>query len=127
LRELELLLALAAEARAGRIRLPLDELERVQVTPEELARPPWPPALASRVRERHRELRAALAAGVEALGPAERAALRGVIVWASLAAAHSRRAVRALPLARETGYLFDGWRAWRAARRADAGRSLRAG
>src|SRR6516162_1986023 len=63
LREIELLLALAADARSGRLRLPLDELERVHLPPESLAQPPWPAALAQLLRHRHRARRAALAAG----------------------------------------------------------------
>jgi len=125
LREIELLSALAAEAHSGRIRLPLDELATLEVSPEELARPPWPAPLVSRLRERHRELRAALAASVAALAPAEQPSLRGVIVWAALAAQHSRYAEQRLPdasLGREDHRPLDGWRAWRIARRAQAGR-----
>lgn len=125
LRELELLLALAGDARAGRIRVPLDALERAGVAPEELAQPPWRDALAGLLRERHRELRAALAAGVHALTPAGQAGLRGLVVWAAVTAGHSLRAEQGLPRAgfmREPHLLLDGWRAWRAARRTAAGR-----
>ena len=124
LRELELLLALPAEARAGRIRLPLDELERVQVSRAVLAEPPWPEGLAALVRERHRQLRGAFGASVAALAPAGPSAARGLIVWAALGASHSARAARDLPrarLTREYHAPLDGWRAWRAARRAQAG------
>jgi phytoene synthase len=124
LRETELLLALAAEARAGRLRLPLAELEHARVEPEELAQPPWRPALAGLVRERHGQLRAALSAGIAALPASARAALRGMAVWAAIAAAQSRRAQAMLPQANITGESrapLDGWRAWRAARRALAG------
>jgi len=127
LREMELLLALAADARAGRLRLPLDELERAQVSPESLAQPPWPEGLALLLRERHRQLRAALAASVASLAPAARAPLRGVIVWAAILCGHSVRAERRLPgaSAAQNGQApLDGWRAWRAARRVDAGRGL---
>src|SRR5207248_2356160 len=44
--EIELLLSLASDARLGRLRLSLDELECAPATAEELARPPWPAALA---------------------------------------------------------------------------------
>jgi phytoene synthase len=124
LRECELLLALASDARLGRLRLPLAELERAQVLPESLAQPHWPPALAELLRERHRLLRAALAAGVEALPAAVRTPLRGLIVWAAMAASASLRAAARLPRAtgpREQHAPLDGWRAWRAARRVDAG------
>src|SRR6516162_6378626 len=69
LREIELLLSLAADARAGRLRVPLDELERAQVPPETLAHPPWPAPLATLLHKRHAELRAVVAAAVEALTP----------------------------------------------------------
>jgi phytoene synthase len=121
LREIELLLGLAADARSGRLRLPLDELAAAQLAPESLAQPPWPPALAELLRHRHGELRAALGAALEALQPALRPALRGLIVWATLARAASARAQARLP--RESGPRehhapLDGWRAWRAAQRA---------
>jgi 15-cis-phytoene synthase len=122
LREIELLLALAEDARAGRLRLPLAELAAAQLAPESLAHPPWPPALADLLRRRHGELRAALGAALEALQPAVRPALRGLIVWATLACTASARAEARLP--RESGPRehhapLDGWRAWRAARRVD--------
>jgi phytoene/squalene synthetase len=123
LREIELLLALAADARSGRLRVPLDELERAQLSPESLAQPPWPPVLAELLRHRHQELRAALGAELEALPPEARPPLCGLIVWATVACAASARAEKRLPqesTARDHSAPFDGWRAWRAARRADA-------
>jgi phytoene synthase len=127
LRETELLLTLAAQARAGRLRLPLTELERAHSDPAELAQPPWRPALAGLVRERHQQLRTALTAGVAALPASGRAALRGLAVWAAIAAAQSRRAEAKLPqasVALDSRAPLDGWRAWRAARRALAGGAL---
>ena len=127
LRELELLLALAGEARRGRLRLPLDELARAGAAAEQLARPPWQPGLSALLEDRHRALRAALTAGVAELAPTAQAALRGLIVWASIDCAHSRRAQALLPRANLEGVphaLADGWRAWRAARRAASGRGL---
>ncbi|HXW75593.1 MAG TPA: squalene/phytoene synthase family protein [Steroidobacteraceae bacterium] len=127
LRAMELLLALGPDARLGRLRLPLDELARAGAAPEELARAPWSTNLAALLREQHRELRAALAASVTALGGAAQAALRGLLVWAAVTASHSRRAQALLPralFARDHHAPLDGWRAWRAARRADAGRGL---
>lgn len=123
LREIELLVALAADARAGRLRLPLDELSRAQVSPESLTQPTWPDTLAAGLRERHRELRAALAAAVRALAPAVHVQLRGLIVWSAVACGQSRRAERRLPEARprrDVHVLSDNWRAWRAARRVGA-------
>jgi phytoene/squalene synthetase len=123
LREIELLLALASDARSGRLRVPLDELERAHVLPESLARPPWPPSLVELLRHRHRELRGALGATLAALAPNAQQALRGLIVWATVACAASARVAKRLPqesTARDHNGPFDGWRAWRAARRVDA-------
>jgi phytoene/squalene synthetase len=120
LHEIELLLGLAAEARSGRLRVPLDELERAQLAPESLAQPPWPPALAELLRHRHQQLRASLGAALDALPPTARPALRGLIVWATLAGTASVRAERRLPresTARDHHAPLDGWRAWRVARR----------
>ena len=127
LREIELLLALAADARAGRLRIPLDELERTRTVPESLAQPPWPAPLAELLRDRHRELRTALGAALEALPPAARSALRGVIVWATIACEASARAEKRLPqesTARDHQAPLDAWRAWRAARRVDSHKQL---
>jgi len=126
LREIELLLALGADARSGRLRIPLDELERTHTAPESLAQPPWPAPLAELLRARHRELRTALGAALEALPPAARPALRGVIVWATIACEASARAQKRLPQessARDHQAPLDGWRAWRAARRVDTQRA----
>jgi phytoene synthase len=126
LREIEMLLALAADARSGRLRVPLDELERAQLAPESLARPPWPAPLAELLRHRHRELRASLGAALEGLPPAARPALRGLIVWATLVRGASARAEQRLPqesAARDHHAPLDAWRAWRTARRVDAQRS----
>jgi len=127
LRELELLLALAPDARMGRVRLPLEELDTAQVSCERLAELPWPPSLAHLVRERHGQLRSALESSVTALSPGARAPLRGLIVWAAIASGHSARAERQLPDAssqRDPQRFSDSWRAWRAARRVAAGPSL---
>ena len=127
LREIELLLALAADARSGRLRIPLDELARTHTAPESLAQPPWPAPLAELLRHRHRELRTVLGAALEALPPAARPALRGVIVWATIACEASARAEKRLPhesTARDHQAPLDGWRAWRAARRVDRQHAL---
>ena len=126
LREIELLLALAADARSGRLRLPLDELERTRTAPESLAQPPWPEPLAELLRHRHRELRTALGAALGALPLVARPALRGVIVWATITCEASARAEKRLPqesTARDHQAPLDGWRAWRAARRVDTQRA----
>jgi phytoene synthase len=125
LRELQLLADLRDEARAGRLRVTLADLAAAQASPQELARPPWSAPLAARLRARHQELRAQLAAGVAGLPAHAQPALRGLMVWTQLAAAQSRRCERALPQALDTRDHHrppDAWRAWRAARRAAAGR-----
>jgi phytoene synthase len=118
--ELEMLICLEQSARAGRVRLPLDELTALGVAPEALARTPWPEALSRRLRERHRQLRGAVSASCALLrSPAQRAALRGLLVWATLMQQHSRRAEQALPRSWQRSRwdgLSDALRAWRAAR-----------
>lgn len=125
LRELELLAELAPDARAGRMRIPLDELDQAAVAPQSLAAPPWPQALATLLRARHRDLRQQLAAAVAGLAPPLQESARGLLVWAALAWQTSRRAERALPHAAGAsiaGAAAANWRAWRAARAASAGR-----
>ncbi len=122
--ELEMLIGLEAAARAGRVRLPLDELTALGVEPDALMRTPWPQALSRRVSERHRQLRGAVTASCALLeSPAQRAALRGLLVWAALLLRHSRRAEQALPgtwrRSRWQG-VGDALRAWRTARGASS-------
>jgi len=125
LRETELLSRLAQDAHSGRLRLPLDELAAAGIDPLEFPAPPWAEALAAHLAARHRELRAALARSIAALPPAAQPQLRPVLVWAALVHLASLRAERRLPGAPAAGdhhAPLDGWRAWRAARRADSGR-----
>lgn len=124
LHEIELLADFARDERIGRLRLPLDELAAAGVDPQHLA-PPWAPALSERLRARHAQLRDELAAAVRALPSSGQAPLRPLLVWAALVHAKSRRAARRLPAAPPGGDhhgALDGWRAWRAARAAGAGR-----
>ena len=124
-REVELLAGLAREAHAGRLRVPLDELERAGVDVGALAKPPWPAALETLLRERHETLRATIASGVSQFGRDEQAPIRGLLVWAALAWRLSWRAQRALPNVispRRYHALSDGWHAWRATHRATAGK-----
>jgi phytoene synthase len=125
LREGELLAGLARDARAGRLRLPLDELAAAGVDPAGLALPPWPAPLAALLSTRQQALRAELAAAAAGLPRAAQPALRALLVWAALAGATSRRAERRLPqapAAADDHAVLDGWRAWRAARQAGSGR-----
>ncbi|MBW4052255.1 MAG: squalene/phytoene synthase family protein [Proteobacteria bacterium] len=124
LREIELLGDLAREAGAGRLRVPLDELERAGLAPAALAAPPWPPGLTLLLRARHQELRRQLAAAVTACSPQHQQSARGLIVWTALASQASARAERALPYppaASIASAAAANWRAWRAARAAAAG------
>lgn len=125
LREIELLGALAPQARSGRLRVPLEELEQAGVSPEAVATPPWPAPLAQLLRQRHEALRRELAASVASLRPAQQRPLRGVLVWSALSWDLSRRAQRALPRPATPSIASAAaanWRAWRAARAATAGR-----
>jgi phytoene synthase len=124
-REIELLADLAREAHSGRLRVPLDELERAGIEVKSLATPPWPAPLATLLRERHQALRATLSECVGALGEEQQASFRGLLVWAALAWRQSACAQSALPsimLPRRYHAVVDGWLAWRAARRATAGK-----
>ncbi len=125
LREIELLGDLADEARAGRLRLPLDELERAAIAPQALATPPWPLGLMAILRGRQQALRRQLAAAVADLSPQTQRGARGLLVWTALASHESARAERAMPhppAASAASAAAANWRAWRAARAAAAGR-----
>ena len=129
LKELELLTAIADDARAGRLRLPLDELAQAGFDPAALPRAPWTPALCQLIAVRHRTARTALAESLTALRPGDQPDLRGLLVWGALAARASRRTERAVSRSVSSGgrpgetgpaaRLADSWQAWRAARRAD--------
>ena len=124
-REIELLTDAARDAHAGRVRVPLDELDRLGVEPNALAKLPWLAPVAALLKERHEALRATVATSLAALPRDEQATLRGLLVWATLASRLSERAQRALPnaiLPRRYDSLADGWQAWRAARRAAVGK-----
>lgn len=123
--ELELLGRLAQDARSGRLRIPLDELEQAAVGPAAIATPPWPQELAAILRARHQALRGQLAAVVASLSPGAQQRSRGLLVWAALAWRASLRAERALPrppAASIAGAAAANWLAWRAARAATSGR-----
>lgn len=122
-REIELLSDLGREAHGGRLRVPLDELDRIKVDAQTLAQTPLPEALVGLLRERYGALRASLAESTALVDSTEQPRLRGLLVWAALAWKRSLRAERALPHAiqpRRSHALGDGWQAWRAARRASA-------
>jgi phytoene synthase len=123
-REIELLSGLALEAHAGRLRLPLDELDRAAVDASGLARPPWSEPLGALVRARLTGLRAGLARALGPLERAERRALRGLMVWAALADRQAQLIEASLPDAwrpTRVDRITEAWRAWRAARSAERG------
>jgi 15-cis-phytoene synthase len=125
LRALELTCALAGDARAGRVRVPMDELDAAGLAPQLLAGASWEPRLAEFVRQQHQRARGALAQAANGLPATTQPRLRALLVWATLAQQRSRRIVSALPAALPPGdhhAPLDAWRAWRAARRADAAR-----
>ncbi len=123
--------ALRADARVGRLRVPLDALAALDagatpLTPDAaLTAEPFPAALGDYLRVQHRRLRARLGTEMASLAPHARPALHSALVWSALAAGASLRAERALPATRPAGRfdaLRDNWSAWRAARRALTGR-----
>lgn len=123
LKELELLLDLGPDARAGRVRLPLDELEAAAIAPAELAGPAAGPALSALIGAAHASARGALAAATFA--PQEQPTQRALLVWGRMSGRLSQRAQDALPRLAHPGdhqRPLDGITAWRIARRADRGR-----
>ena len=124
LREIELVNDLAREAHSGRIRVPLDELERLSVDPASVARPPWSDSVADLLRVRHNDLRTELARAVRGIESTQQFPLRGLLVWAALAARASKTAERSLPgqPSPRPFALSDVWFAWRMARKATMGR-----
>jgi phytoene synthase len=123
--EIEMLANLSTEAQAGRLRLPLDELDRAGVDSNSLAITPYSPQLASLLSERHKTLRSILGTATERVDPAAQPALRGLLVWVAVTCRRSQRAQKALPgspLPRRFNAVADAWHAWRAGRRAVVGR-----
>ena len=125
MREIEMLSELAREARFGRLRVPLDELEGANADPGVLAKPPWPVAVVKLLRARHASLREEIARALGEVDRLQQPELRGLLVWAALARRSSQRTERALPDRLHLGRfdaVADAWFAWRMARRATIGR-----
>jgi len=125
IREIDMLANLASEAHAGRVRVPLDELDAHGVDTEGLSRNPWPANLATLLATSHEALRAQLVREVATVQRKAQPAVRGLLVWAALAWRQSKRAQLALPNPLQPGRfdtLGDAWVAWRAAQRAVRGR-----
>jgi phytoene/squalene synthetase len=126
LREMEQLRALASDARIGRLRLPLDELDALGVAPRALATPPWPEPLNQHLRARFAALRRACADAWGTLDSSLRASLPGLAAWCAVEAASSGRAAARLPQPwqeRRRHALSNAVRAWRAARSAHRGQA----
>jgi phytoene synthase len=125
LREIEMLSDLARDARYGRLRIPIDELERAGVDTRALAKPPWPESVTGLLRERFEQLRGDLMRAVNTVEPAAQPECRGLLVWAALAWRSAQSASKALPdllPPARIGAIADAWFAWRSARRATVGR-----
>lgn len=126
LREMEQLRSLAPDARCGRLRVPLDELDALGVAPRALATPPWPDPLNAHLRARFAQLRHACVEGWSALDASIQAASPGLAAWCAVEAASSDRAAAQLPHAwrpRRRHALSNALRAWRAARTAHRGQA----
>jgi len=120
-REIEFLAELARDAHAGKLRFPLDELERGGIDPRAVARPPWPDALTALIRARLVALQSEVASHARELRHADPARIRSLFVWAGLAQRLARRVAHALPVSVSAGRadtLAESWHAWRAARAA---------
>jgi phytoene synthase len=120
LRQTEMLAALQSEARAGRVYVPLEELQGVGVDPAEVHRHPAPPALLAWRRARAEELSTELRAAADPLSAGERRELLPSLVlgaqysaWlGAIAAAEGRDVpVERVPTWRRV------WTAWRSALR----------
>jgi hypothetical protein len=125
MREVELIVGLAREAHEGRIRIPLDELDVIEVDTTGVAKPPWPQALAELLRTRHRSLRHQIAGITGDIVRGQQPELRGLLVWAALVWRLSQRAERVLPerfRPRRFDAVNDALFAWRVARQATLGR-----
>jgi phytoene synthase len=123
--EIELLTDLTRDAHHGRIRLPLSELESAKVDTNVLAKPPWPDAVATLIRERLTALRTNIVDGVASANREQQKSLRGLLVWAALAWRTAQRLERSLPNQLKPARfdaISDAWFAWRIARRATVGR-----
>ncbi len=123
--EIQMLANLETDARVGRVRLPLSELDQAGVKPESLVETPHSAPLAALLSERHETLRSRLADSIASLTPTAQPALRGLLVWATMAWRRSRQLQSALPGSprpQRLEALADAWHAWRAARHALAGR-----
>ena len=125
IREVQLLADLDTDARAGRLRVPLDELERAGVQPDSLGERPHSPQLTRLLAERHAALRSILAQSITSLASGTQPVLRGLLVWAATTWRRSQQLQRALPSApvpRRREALADAWHAWRTARHAMEGK-----
>ena len=127
-REIELLLSLASDARHGNINLPLEELSAAGLTTADCYRQPWVEPLATRIDARLGAARSNLRQCAAALTPQTWPSLRGLAAWIALSDAAAQRAQHGLPLALPANSATSrstvgaNFRAWHAARRAQARR-----
>lgn len=123
--ELEQLGRLRADAQAGLIRWPVDDLETMGLRHDALGERPLAPPLLTALLARVEALEATAARGVAALPQGSAVALRGLIVWLTVAARVARRELGARDsrdhasrhqTVRAT--FGDAYTSWRVARRA---------
>jgi phytoene/squalene synthetase len=125
LREIEMLASLASDARHGRVRVPLDELQGAGVDPAALAKTPWPDSVTGLLRARYDQLALELSRSTSVLTPGAQMRNRGLLVWAALDQRVARSAYRSLPGTFQPGRMgpiTDSWAAWASARKATLGR-----
>jgi phytoene synthase len=125
LREIEMLANLASDARHGRVRVPLDELQRAGVDPAVLAKNPWSDSVTGLLRARYDQLAVELSRSTSGLPPETQLRHRGLLVWAALSQRMARSAYRSLPGTLQParmGAITDSWAAWASARKATLGR-----
>ncbi len=123
--EIQMLANLETDARLGRVRLPLSELDQAGVTPDSLVQTPHSPQLAALLSQRHEALRSVLADSIASMTPTAQPALRGLLVWTTMVWRRSQQLQNALPGSprpQRLEALADAWHAWRAARHALAGK-----
>jgi 15-cis-phytoene synthase len=125
LREIEMLANLASDARHGRVRVPLDELQGAGIDPAVLAKTPWSDAVTGLLRARYDQLAVELSRSTSGLTPEAQLRHRGLLVWGALSQRMARSAYGSLPgtlLPARMGAITDSWAAWASARKATLGR-----
>lgn len=123
IRRVDALRNLRSDAIAGRIQVSLASLDALNIDVGDLARTPWPPAVRSLLESMRTALLADLKAASTAIDPADRAALRPLLVSAALHARLLERIADQIradtpvwPELSPFDKLLTSWRAARSAR-----------